>query len=99
MLHDRIYARPSIFYITILEKINVLFSFNDFDYLIKSISEYDIIFIMYVSRITDNYFMEFTFSFIRLDDSWGTPIFPWFIGCSVFSIVENKVDDMNEKFK
>ena len=70
MLHDRIYTRPSLFYITIIEKIKVVFSFGDSDDLIKSISEYNIILFMYVSMITDKYFIEFTFNFARLFNSF-----------------------------
>ena len=43
MFHYRIYTRPSLFYATIIEKIKVVFLLSDSDYLIKSISEYDII--------------------------------------------------------
>ena len=84
MLHDKIHTRPSLFYGTIIEKIKVVFSFSDSDKLINSISEYSIILPMYVSRITDKYPMKSTFSYTRFDNSWGVPILPWFIRCSIF---------------
>ena len=51
MFHDRIYARPYILfifyiYITIIEKIEVIFSLSDSDDLTKSISEHNIILFM-----------------------------------------------------
>ena len=55
MLHDRIYTRPRVFYNTIIEKIKVIFSSSDSNYIIKSISEYNIALFMQVSRITDKY--------------------------------------------
>ena len=84
MFHDRIYARPSLFYATIIEKIKVEFSNSVSDDLIKSTFEYNIIFFMYVGRITDRYFMEFTCSLARHDNYIGPPILPWSIRCRFF---------------
>ena len=53
MLHDRINTGQILLYNTITKKVKVVFLLSHSDDLIKSISEYNIILFMNVSRITD----------------------------------------------
>ena len=68
MFHYIIYTGSSLCYVTTIEKIRAIFLFRDSDDWIMSISEYYMILSMYASRITNKYFIKFTFRFAILDN-------------------------------